>query len=130
LAPQISRNRQNGVSKDIGYDKLGSSKMEITKLFPKSQAENHLSSHGTDLLCAISCEEIGALLSELAYHAEAGCIYANVGDERGLRYAVNSVVNLAVRAGDEALQLRRLRSEAIAAGAERLSAIRQSEAGQ
>lgn len=56
--------------------------------------------------------EIGALLSELAQHAEVGCMYASLGDERGLGTPLIASLISAVRACDEA---------------ERLSSVRQME---
>jgi len=95
------------------------------ELSPASQAESRPSAAVFEALCWSSREEIGALLSEIAARAETGCIYVGLGDERGLRYTADNIVSLAVRMGDEALQLRRLRSEARAAEADRLSVLRQ-----
>ena len=69
--------------------------------------------------------EIGALCSELVQHAEIACGYASIGNECELRYAVNCIVDLAIRAGDEALALRQKSAEARAIEAERMSAARQ-----
>jgi hypothetical protein len=74
--------------------------------------------------------EIWALCSELVQHAEIACGYASIGNERGLRYAVNCIVDLAIRAGDEALALRQKSAEARAIEAERLSAARQGGGAQ
>jgi hypothetical protein len=94
------------------------------------QEEKRLSAGAYEALFSTSREEIGMLLSEIAARAETGLLYVGLADERGLRYAVNNIVNLSVCVGDEALQLRRLRSEARAADAERLSVLRQGEASQ
>jgi hypothetical protein len=102
-------------------------KSKITKSPPPAQ---HLSDAGFETLCAASREEIGMLFSEIAARAETGILYVGLADERGIRYAVNNIVNLSVRMGDEALQLRRLRTEARAAEADRLSVLRQGESGQ
>ncbi len=69
--------------------------------------------------------EIWALCGEIAQHAEIACGYARIFNERGLRYAVNCIVTLAVRAGDETLLLRQKCAEARAAEAERMSIARQ-----
>jgi len=83
------------------------------ELSPASQAESRPSAAVFEALCWSSREEIGALLSEIAARAETGCIYVGLGDERGLRYTADNIVSLAVRMGDEALQLRRLRSRLV-----------------
>jgi hypothetical protein len=71
--------------------------------------------------------EIWALCREIVQHAEIACGYASIGNERGLRYAVNCIVDLAIGAGDEAVLLHQKSAEARAIEAERLSQVRQRE---
>jgi hypothetical protein len=58
-----------------------------------------------------SVEEIRCLFSELMTRCETGILYCDLLDYRGLKYAVNTSVAVAVRLGDEFHQMAALRKE-------------------
>ena len=97
----------------------GSDSLCIDQKVIPPQAESRPSAAVFELLCETQVDEILALCSELASHAEIACGYASIRNERGLNYAVNCIVQLAIRAGDENLMLRCKRAEARAAEADR-----------
>jgi hypothetical protein len=73
----------------------------------------------------------GAVHVSLAWHyCQSALLYAQIGDARGFLYAVNSLVTSAILAGDEAVQLRKIRADFRVAEAERASAARQGEAAR
>jgi hypothetical protein len=92
---------------------------ETTKNPDSVQAGSRPSTAVFELMCETQIDEILGLCSELASHAEIACGYASIRNERGLNYAINCIVQLAIRAGDENLMLRRKRAEARAAETER-----------
>jgi hypothetical protein len=110
-----------------GPDRTKLNAAKSIELSPASQAESRPSAAVFETASAVSMDE-GAIHVSMAWHyCESALLYANIGDARGYLYAISSLVASAIRAGDEAVQLRKIRADFRSAEAERGSAAAQQE---